>query len=83
MHGKVKLAKDLETGDLVAIKIVNRITRKRLGRWDPMEAEHKIRSEIAIMKKCVHPNVVALREVMDDPDSKKIYLGISHRQEPF
>jgi [calcium/calmodulin-dependent protein kinase] kinase len=75
VHGKVKLAKDIETGDLVAIKIVNRVTRKRLGRWDPMEAEQKIRREIAIMKKCTHPNVVALREVMDDPNSKKIYLG--------
>jgi hypothetical protein len=75
VHGKVKLAKDTQTGELVAIKIVNRITRKRLGRWDPMEAENKIRREIAIMKKCVHPNVVALREVMDDPNSKKIYLG--------
>ena len=75
VHGKVRLAKDIETGDLVAIKIVNRVTRKRLGRWDPMEAEQKIRREIAIMKKCTHPNVVALREVMDDPNSKKIYLG--------
>ena len=76
VHGKVKLAKDIETGELVAIKIVNRITKKRLGRrWNPMEAEEKVRREIAIMKKCVHPNVVALREVMDDPDSKKIYLG--------
>lgn len=77
VHGKVKLARDIETGELVAIKIVNRITRKRLGRWNPMEAEQKIRREIAIMKKCVHPNVVVLREVMDDPNSKKIYLGMS------
>ena len=76
VHGKVKLARDIETGEFVAIKIVNRTTRKRLGRWDPMEAEQKIRREIAIMKKCIHPNVVALREVMDDPNSKKIYLGI-------
>jgi serine/threonine protein kinase len=77
VHGKVKLAKDIETGEFVAIKIVNRVTRKRLGRWNPMEAEQKIRREIAIMKKCKHPNVVALREVMDDPDSKKIYLGMA------
>jgi hypothetical protein len=75
VHGKVKLAKDIETGEYVAIKIVNRTQRKRLGRWDPMEAEQKVRREIAIMKKCVHPNVVALQEVMDDPNSKKIYLG--------
>ena len=76
VHGKVKLARDIETGESVAIKIVNRVTKKRLGR-NPMEAEQKIRREIAIMKKCIHPNVVALREVMDDPNSKKIYLGIS------
>ena len=76
IHGKVKLARDVESGNLVAIKIVSRITRRRLGRWDPMEAESKIRREIAIMKKCDHPHVVALREVMDDPNSKKIYLGI-------
>jgi hypothetical protein len=75
VHGKVKLAKDIETGNLVAIKIMNRLTRKRLGRWDPMEVEQKIRREIAIMKKCIHPHVVALREVMDDPNSQKIYLG--------
>lgn len=70
------MAKDIESGEFVAIKIVNRVTKKRLGRWDPMEAEQKIRREIAIMKKCIHPHVVALREVMDDPNSKKIYLGM-------
>jgi hypothetical protein len=43
---------------------------------DPLESEHKVRREIAIMKKCVHPNVIVLREVMDDPNSKKIYLGM-------
>jgi len=76
VHGKVKLARDIETGELVAIKIVTRVTKKRLGRMDPLEAENKVRREIAIMKKCAHANVVALREVMDDPTSKKIYLGI-------
>ena len=76
VHGKVKLARDIETGGLVAIKIVTRVAKKRLGRMDPLEAENKVRREIAIMKKCAHPNVVALCEVMDDPSSKKIYLGI-------
>jgi serine/threonine protein kinase len=42
-----------------------------------MATEQKIRREIAIMKKCIHPHVVALREVMDDPNSKKIYLGMA------
>lgn len=36
---------------------------------------HRLRREIAILKKCRHPNVVRLREVIDAPASKKIYLG--------
>ncbi|KAF8525923.1 kinase-like protein [Hysterangium stoloniferum] len=38
------------------------------------ETEAKIRKEIAVMKKCTHPNVVRLLEVIDDPASKKVYL---------
>jgi serine/threonine protein kinase len=34
----------------------------------------KIRREIAILKKCRHPNVVRLIEVIDDPEARKIYL---------
>jgi SNF1-activating kinase 1 len=37
--------------------------------------EDKIRREIAIMKKCHHPHVVQLREVIDDPHNKRIFLG--------
>jgi serine/threonine protein kinase len=35
----------------------------------------RIKREIAILKKCRHPNVVRLREVIDAPASKKIYLS--------
>ena len=38
--------------------------------------EHKIRKEIAIMKKLNHPHVVHLLEVIDDPLSDKIYMGM-------
>ncbi|TPX36258.1 hypothetical protein SmJEL517_g01468 [Synchytrium microbalum] len=34
----------------------------------------KIQREIAIMKKCDHPHVVKLLEVIDDPAAEKIYL---------
>lgn len=37
--------------------------------------EHKIRKEIAIMKKCRHPHVVRLLEVIDDALNEKIYMG--------
>jgi hypothetical protein len=76
VHGKVKKAKDAETGQIVAIKIINRVTKKRLGNYDPNEQENKIRREIAIMKKCHHPNIVNLIEVIDNPNSQKLYLGM-------
>ncbi|TFK36664.1 kinase-like domain-containing protein [Crucibulum laeve] len=37
-------------------------------------AEAKIRKEIAIMKKCRHPHVVRLFEVIDDSSRKKIHM---------
>ncbi|PFH51565.1 hypothetical protein AMATHDRAFT_142422 [Amanita thiersii Skay4041] len=41
----------------------------------PMNStEHAIRKEIIIMKKCRHPNLVRLFEVIDDPQQDKIYL---------
>lgn len=39
--------------------------------------EHKIRKEIAIMKKCRHAHVVRLYEVIDDKLQNKIYMGAS------
>ena len=37
--------------------------------------EHKIRKEIAIMKKCRHLHVVRLLEVIDDKLNDRIYMG--------
>ncbi|KAL9536964.1 hypothetical protein MBANPS3_012207 [Mucor bainieri] len=88
MHGKVKLAEDLDTGELVAIKIVDKQSRRRQlgysvlraknGEDSYVESEQKIRREIAILKKCAHPHVVRLREVIDDPASRKIYLALEY-----
>ena len=39
------------------------------------ETEKQIRKEIAIMKKCRHPHVVKLLEVIDDKLKSKIYLS--------
>ncbi|KAH9846649.1 kinase-like domain-containing protein [Lenzites betulinus] len=40
--------------------------------------EHKIRKEIAIMKKLSHPHVVRLLEVIDDPLRDKIYMVMEY-----
>ncbi|CAK9441184.1 uncharacterized protein LODBEIA_P50530 [Lodderomyces beijingensis] len=86
-HGKVKLAKDLIHKELVAIKIVNRKSKKerpslrqRRDSKTPVvnEYERKIKREIAIMKKCRHKHIVSLREVLDDINSHKIYLVLEY-----
>ncbi|KAF9930858.1 hypothetical protein FBU30_011147 [Linnemannia zychae] len=79
VHGKVKLCRDTTTDELCAIKIVDKTTRRRLGRSQTSN-EQKIRREIAIMKKCIHSNVVRLIEVIDDPTARKIYLVIEYME---
>ncbi|KAK2625372.1 hypothetical protein QTJ16_005741 [Diplocarpon rosae] len=78
VHGKVKLARSLETGGFVAIKIIQRFSKKRkLGRVT-VSPEDKTKREIAILKKIRHTNVVGLLEVIDDPELKKIYMVLEH-----
>ncbi|CAM1510573.1 Fc.00g009080.m01.CDS01 [Cosmosporella sp. VM-42] len=79
MHGKVKLARNVETGGSVAIKIIPRFSKKRrLGKVTARSPQDKTKKEIAILKKIRHPNVVALLEVIDDPELKKIYMVLEH-----
>lgn len=72
------MARSLETQDFVAIKIIQRFSKKRrLGRVT-VSPEDKTKREIAILKKIRHPNVVGLLEVIDDPELKKIYMVLEH-----
>ncbi|SCU93574.1 LADA_0G03840g1_1 [Lachancea dasiensis] len=79
-HGKVKLAKDLVSKQLVAIKMVDRNGDKsnRFGFKRRMSGDDKIKREVAIMKKCHHEHVVRLIEVLDDLKSRKIYLVLEY-----
>ena len=70
-YGKVKLAVD-EANCPVAIKIVRKDVMKPLG------GANGIEREIAVMKKLKHRNVVPLYEVIDDPDSKKLYMVMKY-----
>ena len=76
-HGTVKQGRDLQNGEMVAIKIVRRFSKKlRLGRsGDPNEM---IKKEVAILKKARHPHVVSLIEVIDDDEFGKVYLVLEY-----
>ena len=71
----MKLARDLLTDTLCAVKIVRRFSKKlRLGRsGDPNDM---IKKEVAVLKKARHPNVVSLLEVIDDDEWGKVYLAL-------
>lgn len=57
---------------------MDRTGRPKLGRRPGTTHEEKVRREIAIMKKCSHPNIVELKEVLDDIKSNKIYLVLEY-----
>ncbi|AQZ18803.1 SAK1 (YER129W) and TOS3 (YGL179C) [Zygosaccharomyces parabailii] len=82
-HGKVKLARELVTNQLVAIKIVDRHEKNgrrffSIEKKNSLTQNEKIRREIAIMKKCHYKHVVRLLEVLDDLKSRKIYLVLEY-----
>ncbi|KAJ2084316.1 hypothetical protein H4R24_000109 [Coemansia sp. RSA 988] len=85
-HGKVKLAFDTASGEYYAIKIIDKESRGRRLRPGPsngrlridIDKMEKVKREIAILKKCRHPNVVRLREVIDDAHARRIYLVIEY-----
>ena len=79
VHGKVKLARTTDSHENVAIKIIPRFSKtRRLGKVTAKSPVNKTKCEIAILKKVRHPNVVALLEVIDDPELKKIYMVLEH-----
>ncbi|KFX92230.1 hypothetical protein O988_07363 [Pseudogymnoascus sp. VKM F-3808] len=78
MHGKVKLARNIETDEKVAIKIIQRYSKKRRLTRVSSSPETKTKREIAILKKIRHPDIVGLYEVIDDPDYKKIYMILEY-----
>uniref|UniRef100_A0A7S3EHH1 Protein kinase domain-containing protein n=5 Tax=Rhodosorus marinus TaxID=101924 RepID=A0A7S3EHH1_9RHOD len=58
--GKVKLAKNIQTGELAAIKIVR---KEHLVRKPSLKK--KLQREITVMKLCNHPNVLRLLDVFE------------------
>ena len=75
--GKVKLVQHVETDKYFAIKILNKSLLKKLRRQkkNPLES---VQTEIAILKKLRHKNVVSLYEVIDDEESDKMYMVLEY-----
>lgn len=81
VHGKVKLGRNLENGELVAMKVIYRkVQKQKLGAAIQKKDTHDetVRREIAILKKCKHDNVIRLIEVINDPAWKKVYLILEY-----
>ena len=76
-HGTVKLGRNLETSEYVAVKIVRRFSKKlRLGKaGNPNDT---IKKEVAVLKKARHPHIVSLFEVIDDDEFDKVYLVLEY-----
>ncbi|KAJ5073507.1 serine/threonine kinase 11 [Anaeramoeba ignava] len=68
-YGKVNVALDSETKELVAIKKMRKSQLNKI----PGGMEN-VRKEIEIMKKLHHPNVIKLLEVIEPEDKPNIYL---------
>ena len=73
--GKVKLAVHHPTNEVRAIKIVRRSMIKKLQGLHGLD---RLKMEVAIMKKLRHRSIVTLHEVIDDPDSDKVYFAMQH-----
>ena len=77
-YGEVRLSKDRTTDKLYAVKIMSKdmLKKKKGGKSDESYFED-IKREIAIMKKLLHPNVLRLYEVLDDPKVFEFILTFS------
>ncbi|EQC26993.1 CAMKK/CAMKK-META protein kinase [Saprolegnia diclina VS20] len=77
-YGKVRKAFWPEKNRYFAVKIIHKKKAKKLMLRGPRaprsDGLDHIRKESAIWKKLHHPNIVRLREVIDDPEADKIYL---------
>ena len=78
-YGEVRLCKDRITETLYAIKIISKdFLKKRKNNKTTETYFEDIKREIAIMKKLLHPNILRLFEVLDDPNVNKMYLVLEY-----
>lgn len=78
-YGEVRLCKDRTSDHLYAVKIFSKdMLRKKKGGSTEETYFEDVKREIAVMKKLLHPNVLRLFEVLDDPKVNKMYLILEY-----
>ena len=79
-YAEVRLCKERTSDSLFAMKIISKemLSKKKGGGNNSETFFDDIRREIAIMKKLLHPNVLRLFEVLDDPKVNKLYLVLEY-----
>eukprot|EP00770_Monocercomonoides_exilis_P004354 MONOS_4334.1-p1 / transcript=MONOS_4334.1 / gene=MONOS_4334 / organism=Monocercomonoides_exilis_PA203 / gene_product=YALI0D08822p / transcript_product=YALI0D08822p / location=Mono_scaffold00114:18018-23648(+) / protein_length=1665 / sequence_SO=supercontig / SO=protein_coding / is_pseudo=false len=76
---KVKLCYEKNAPEIVyALKVVKKAAKKMLGPPRRGGNETNASKEIAIMKKTNHPNIMKLKEVIDDAKQRKLYMVIEY-----
>jgi serine/threonine protein kinase len=81
-YGEVRMCKDRTTDSLYAMKIISKdMLKKKKGGANSETYFEDIKREIAIMKKLLHPNVLRLYEVLDDPKVNKLYLLLEYMKD--
>jgi serine/threonine protein kinase len=77
---KVRMCKERVSDEIFAIKIISKdmLNKKKNGKTSETYFED-IKREIAIMKKLMHPNVLRLFEVLDDPKVCFVSVGTARR----
>ncbi|KDN50629.1 hypothetical protein RSAG8_01127, partial [Rhizoctonia solani AG-8 WAC10335] len=80
MHGKVRIGRNEQTGEIVAIKVVERNPRKGRNISQALRRAQAARDAGAggDVPHGHHENVVRLLEVIDDESNKKIFLILEH-----
>lgn len=79
MYGSVRLCQNETDNQLYAVKCLSKKRLRRRGcfgrsKKPTSDGLQDLRREIAILKKLVHPNIVRLYEVMDDPEHDIVYM---------
>jgi serine/threonine protein kinase len=70
----VKLCRDSCTNQKYAIKEMNKKVLKKTFCAIGKSAYESVLEEVKVLKLLEHPNVIWLREIIDDPNKDKLYL---------